>query len=317
MGDGFTLWVVCPISIEAIKNSNLLSFSFKGEKKTGLMYPNTEYAEADNLRFEIKKYKHTGEYIRVTGNFYVFHKQQCNDGDFSFEDLANAIRKLVLKYDINPFTTMVKCFEIGVNIPHKEPDVLLEWLICMQGISPTIKTFNGSGNYRRIDRTSYWLKFYNKTLHCKGEEDKIRIEIRGQNSRFLKKSNIVFLTDLLEIKNLLSLNDKLMEFIEHIIMFDYSIDLSNAKPEEREILLRFKDAKEWKNLLRHQNENHRKKRIRFKELVKKYSNRDLNNEIIEMVKSKASQLLTTNNDIKDAIDYDISNWKKDFTALQV
>lgn len=312
MGDGFSIWVYCPHSIDYILYKSGLNFNTKVYDDTGELMINSKTAYGERLTFFLKE-KDNKKYIIIQGNFYTFLKDECNIGDFSFCDLYHSIKKLVEMFHINPFTTEVKKFELGVNIPYSKPKEYLRSFICMQGLKPSVEY---KGHLIRFERDDYELKFYEKGGHCKSDEEIVRHEIRTMKFRYLKKFGIQNLIDLLTIQNLNSLKDEFLALSKKIILFDYSLDLSKLTKLQRETIYQYKDAAEWKKLLENSESNHRKKRVRYNEILSKFLDRNLNAELIARINNKSKILLSETKALQKIRRKSIKKWSRYFTDIQ-
>lgn len=197
-----------------------------------LLYKNEEqYRVDDEVRLkETRTYKNLTfvkyfNHLEIYGSIHYYSNNgKHNANDLSALDCIEAFEDLIQKFDIIPQKFEVINLEYGYNIQGTEN--VNEVLSNLRFFGR--KLFKESIQYRNFfeaGSTYKLFKIYNKTQDCKGyaDPDTSRIELKSNESKFIKSLGINSLSDLLEIDTYNCLHDSLMNEWGSVILFDFDL----------------------------------------------------------------------------------------------
>lgn len=169
---------------------------------------------------------------RVSGSLHSLHRilttgERQNYDDFNFSDLKEVIQYLADQFKINPKKTLIENLEYGVNVSTLyTPKKIIEDHLTMwdHREANSDMNFDRKGKFKQWSRSQYDVKIYDKSLHFQLNENILRFEKRVRKSAALKKFDIKYLADLLDINKLELLRDDLLAQFDKLTILD-SIEL--------------------------------------------------------------------------------------------
>lgn len=206
------------------------------------------FESADNL--SMKK-------LTVRGSIHKFFNGGThNANNFSFADLKKTLLRVSRELGIELSKCVLKPFEYGLNLnlndfSNFDAEKIVHNLMCEQrkmfqqnvsGIDSSVV----SGSYENETRIKAYVKSLEFPDHC---QNTLRIENQQKKLRDLHKRNIKYVSDLLELKNQKIIVEKYLQYIKHIVLFDYTIQLpKNSKYKFR--VLRLKNPNHWRTIIK-------------------------------------------------------------------
>lgn len=197
-----------------------------------------------------------------------------NFDDFFYSDLLNVVIDLHEKFGINPKKVILNNLEFGVNIllpynPCKFIDDLITHRTDPFSIQKGQRKLIAEAFYQR-----YVVKIYNKGLQYGCDKRILRFEVKVLKMVHLKNLGIETLWDILIPEKLKKLGTELVRCFSELIFFDSSIQLKNIPVKHAKILQEGNNTKIWQKLKEEKGANWNKKKNQFRELVKKYGQRN-------------------------------------------
>ncbi|MCX6234983.1 MAG: hypothetical protein NT175_09735 [Bacteroidetes bacterium] len=268
-----------------------------------------------NLTFKIIN-RHT---VLISGSPHKY-KYNRNDNDFYFSELLGFIIDLFTEFNLNPYQTIIQNIEFAVNLEIPiTPRQFIQRIISHRGSFPNIQTFNGKGYFVEFTHQQYYIKIYDKYSWAlaKGKHplppiNTLRFEIKVIKMEYVSKVGIRTLADLLNISKLRQLGAILVTIFNELLIDDPGIDPEQINATEGQILTNGRNPRYWEQLKpdskkfpqRKDDPNYQRRRNiydytreRFIKIIQKYSNRNLQTEISEMILNKWDKLLTVDNEI--------------------
>lgn len=309
MFDGFK--ILSLYSNTDLLNNQYLEFPLANNDKT---------TEIDNnARFQ-------GLIIRLRNNRFslygslhkYFNKGFHNYNDFHVLDLLNTIQDIHSKFGIDPAINRLNNIEFGVNVISPIPLIeLFDSLIQHKGIAFQKFTIKGAkGLVCKHNR--YIIKIYAKGIQYKQTKTLLRYEIKVLKMEFFRQYNLNIdtLSDLLNNYQYKALGEVLTKIWDEILFTDLSIDIGILNSKEHIIYAEGNNPKYWEKLIPkskifsggNQNQNYKRQRkkyyrniSRFKKLINNYSNRNLQDEISELICEKWNELTSIAPDMRDKL----------------
>ena len=291
MVDFVKLKVLYP-NIEGIRNLTFLEWEQLTKERTG----------------EVKEYraKFKGLTIVIINNQYLYisgslHKYwnciktgiEQNYNDFPFLSLVCSIMDICDRFNLNPKNCKIENIEIGVNIiPPIPVNEFLRSVINHKG-KPFTQEHDENKYFRECKHNRYIIKIYNKGLQFKRKENILRFEVRFIKLEDLKTYNISTLSDLLHRNKITGLVEVLGDKFNDLLIYDYTIQETGLNTSERLILSQGQIPTYWETLNKTNTENYFKKRQRFRDLVKRYGQQNLQETIRNLIIQKWDDLLQT------------------------
>lgn len=139
----------------------------------------------------LKVYEKTSCPFVIRGSLHrFFDTEGRNDTLFTFANVCEAVKNFCSRYGVNPDAPILTRLEIGINIPTKCPEAVIDAAILFHG-----KTCTGSHKsslfYGKLWRFwDYDIKLYRKS------QGLVRFEIKVKRLRYLKGIDIASLSDL-------------------------------------------------------------------------------------------------------------------------
>ena len=123
-------------------------------------------------------------------------------------------------------------------------------------------------NYWQVAHQQYIVKIYNKSFQYEMGENVLRFEIKFVKMKALARHKISTLNDL-SPKVLLELRERLIECLEEIVYYDYTISTANMQPTLIRLVDCYSNPRYWfEKLQPHRRDKHKKK---LSEIIEKNS----------------------------------------------
>lgn len=277
-------------------NNNLLNFETPIDISTAELTGNRFVANYKGLRFTIiKSLVHDSlNYYLIQGSVHKFlNDGQNNYTDFTFTQLQHVVKELEDRFMISPEKAYIRSLEFGVNI--HVPVMVDEVLKSL--VSHKNKTFSTFNIEQRdvgkvLNQQSAKLKVYNKGLQYDLPDDNLlRVEVSVKKMVYLKQYGIRTLADLTDIAKIKPLGNLLLSWWQDIIYYDKKIKWKQATNWERKKLLYYAAPRNWQEFDRKQRF---RAKIKFNELLAKYSTSTTHTEISNLIIKKWNDLADEN-----------------------
>jgi hypothetical protein len=276
--------------IPGIRNNPRLEWIQRINEKTGEVKEYT--ATFHGLTFQIVD----NQYLNISGSLHkhwnaINEQGDQNYNDFKLLDLAGAIMNVCEWFNLLPGNCIIENFEFGVNvIPPIPVTEILRSVINHKG-KPFNRQYSCKMNYLECSHRQYYLKMYDKGLQF-DQGNKLRFEIKTRKMEIVKPANIEKLSDLLIQDNMNRLGTILTGNFNDILFYDYTIPEKEINARERLVLTQGQNPLFWQEYKDTTPDNYFKKRNRFKDLVKKFGNQDIQEIVFPLIGQKWIELLT-------------------------
>lgn len=280
--------------------NELLEFEIVCNTRTGEIKEYIKEAKYNNLEFDI----YHDKFINLNGSFHKYHNiLNQNHNDYNLRDYYDTLRDLNKKFKINPFNALLHNLEFGVNVALPfDTKVFLNAILSFKGKEYELDTFKGRGYLLRFVFDQYDLKIYDKGLQYHLNDNILRFEIKVRRMYFLESKGVFIISypDLLDVKNIQKLKQILIRAFDSLLVYDNSINIKGIKSKrEREILTNGSNPKYWVNLKLSNKNTYKKKRIQFKKLVSKHS--DKKQTVRNLLCNKLDTVTYIDNDLHEKI----------------
>ncbi len=206
--------------------------------------PLYDFAEYFGLNFKLKHGK-----IRLQGSVHKYRNAgRHNYDDFRAVDVAEVVRELSERFEIDTAKTLLNNVEFGVNVVLPfGVNVVLDNLIVYKG-QPFNFIEEEKMNYYQCKRAKFIIKIYDKTKQFDLPNNVLRFEIKVTAMQYLETKGIKlrYLSDLLNMEIYEPLGNILTEVYEEILFGDNTINKSDLTTKERQIYSDGSNPKEWK-----------------------------------------------------------------------
>jgi hypothetical protein len=316
MIDGFAIKVEDPECISKIKKNPLLKwYQNRVDIETGEVgnqtadFPQIDhYPQASDiiLRFSIT----TKDVLYIKGSLHRFKNfvqegTNHNFNDFSINDLITTIIDICNRFGINPYKCKVNPFEFGVNIISPIPPTEILRSIIDHNGTQFNQEFSKDKYFRECSYGQYSVKAYDKGKQNNLDVEIFRFEIKVRkmeylNKRFSKENlpKINTLSDLLHPPLFVTMGALLNENWNDLLFYDYSIDFSELRLKDQVFLSQGQNPQNWEQW---RQEGHRNtylaKRHKFKSLIQKYGNQNIQHLIGNLISGKWENLSQVDNEI--------------------
>ena len=291
MIDFIKIRIVNP-DIPGIRNNNRLEWLQRTNESTGEV---KEYTSIYfGLTFQIIDNKH----LNISGSIHkhwnaINGRGEQNYNDFNFTNFILVVTTFCKSFDLAPDQCIIENFEFGVNISPPVPVTeILRSVINHKG-EPFNRKQSQKMNYLECEHRQYYIKLYDKGLQY-NQGDILRYEIKTRKMEFVRPANIQTLSDIVNPVNTNCLGTILTGNFNDILFYDYTIPDNGINARERLILTQGQNPMFWTDYKETNPDNYFKKRNRFKDLVKKYGKRDLQEILFPLIVTKWNELLKTN-----------------------
>ena len=291
MVDGIKIQV--PITTaEKWLNSPLLNFKIGFSERTGSIMDKSMIAQARGLIFTIRFHDESLREVvecEVKGSIHKFYNNGKNNADdFNVKKLNMALEMLEVDYCIELATARLRNIEVGVNIhtPIKANDIIKN-LVAYKGYEFETFTCEGKRIGKQVLQQRHRFKIYNKGKQSKYKSDNLlRIEIAFKKMIDLKQYDIVYLSDVLNVKKIHPLYVLLLKWWDNVIYYDKSIKLLHLSPTAQRRVLYLATPRNWVDF---NNDQRYKAKKRFRELMNKYGS-TTQNDISHIISNKWKEL---------------------------
>ena len=259
-----------------INNSNLNFVKRVNSDAEIIMYEATEnglkFKLFNSKRLEVsgslhKYFNHLHNIIGANQNTIEKVQKGFNGNDFSFMDLEYTLKHIEETYFLPLETLIIENVEFGLNIKHSfNTTEILNGLMMHKGQKFKEPLMS---SYRQCEHNRYKLKIYDKGLQYGLIDNIIRLEIKFVKMIDLKSINLVSLNDLISYKVMFELFKILLQQINKVIFYDYTIDKDKLKPIELQKINEYSNALYWINLKANRRDKPKKN---LERLILSYSN---------------------------------------------
>jgi hypothetical protein len=288
MYDYLKALVVDRFQIEKILKNPRLDFHTKVSMSTGELkvYP----LEAVHSNWVIKIL--SPGYLLLTGSLHQYWNGGTNENDFTLKAVREAISRLYNELELDPTLASIINLEFGVNLAPSFPvDFIFQDLLCYKNKLPNRPYQERKLNFQEFTHAESYIKLYDKGRQLR-KGNLLRIETKGIKARYFASADIYTLQDLTKEKPMHILSSKLLELTIDLVFKDSSIEVRCLPPSAQRNYLLMKDPNEWADAKGMKTSTNRKRETKFRETVKQYGNRDLNNQLYSMMEKKLQMLIT-------------------------
>ncbi len=217
-----------------------------------------------------------------------------NGNTFNLTQLKYAVNHLCRLNNINPKQAVLRNFEYGLNIQiNNDCQIFLNSLIRHKN-----KEFSSvkdiSQYYRQVKNQRFIIKCYDKQIQYQMPMPIIRFENKQIKMIGLINLPIKCLADLTIKENLESLKHLLVKKWDEVLMYDFTIEISNLKGKERSKIKDLSNPLFWQSIKSNHTHRHKEK---LKELSLKYGKnikKIFMNEIIKQWDKQNQNCVTFN-----------------------
>lgn len=274
--------------IQKIRDNTRLEWEQLTKERTGEI---KEYrAIYHGLTFEIVN----NQYLNISGSLHKYWNSSQGGGeqnynDFNFSNLTGTIDKLCLSFDLSPENCILENIEFGVNVsPRLHVKDVLKSAILHKS-EPFTQEYTKNKYFRECERQRYIIKIYDKGLQYGRPVNILRFENKIIKMAHIQETGVQSLADLLDPAKLQRLGVILASNFNDILFYDYTI----TKDIERPLMTQGQAPAYWLNLFETDPNNFYKRRIRFKELVKKHGTQDIQEIVGVLITQKWNELLNS------------------------
>lgn len=184
------------------------------------------------MTFRIKHKK-----VRLQGSVHKYRNNGWhNYDDFRAEEVAEVIRELSERFEIDTETSLLSNVEFGVNVVLPfGVHVVLDNLISYKGKEFGYEVEEGISYYQCM-RTKFIIKIYDKTKQFNLPDIVLKFEIKVTAMQYLETKGIKlrYLSDLLNMDIYKPLGNVLTEVFEGILFRDNTINENDLTTKELE-----------------------------------------------------------------------------------
>ena len=209
--------------------------------------PLFDFAEYFGLKFQLKNGK-----VRLQGSVHKYRNAgRHNYDDFRAVNVAEVVRELSERFEIDTAQTLLNNVEFGVNVVLPfGVHIVLNNLIVYKG-EPFMKVVEDGMSYYQCKRTHFIIKIYDKGKQYNLPNNVLRFEIKVMRMQYLetkgmtKGTKLRYLSDLLNMNIYEPLGNILTEVFEGILFGDNTLDEKGLNTKELETFLRGSNPKAW------------------------------------------------------------------------
>ena len=204
-----------------------------------------KYESADyfGLKLQLKD-----KNIKLQGSLHKYRNGgRHNYDDFTAVEVAEVVRELSERFEINTAQTLLNNVEFGVNVVSQfGVHVVLDNLISYKG-QPFERFVDKGISYYQCKLSKSIIKIYDKGKQFNLPNNVLRFEIKVIRMQYLETKGIKlrYLSDLLNMDIYEPLGNILTEVFEGILFGDNTINERNLTPKELETYLRGSHPKTW------------------------------------------------------------------------
>jgi hypothetical protein len=282
-------------TIERLRNNSKLNFKTEVSVGTGEEVSSVKRAHYKTLRFELIDYPNR-TMLYIGGSLPKYATGVNNYINMPITDAWQMLQKLATEFDLDMLTTKVIKLEWGLNIALPISvfvDRLLNNMLVYKGRMPSREVFKNGGMMYVIDLNEFSIKIYNKSAQQNTHDNVLRQEIKIKTKATLNRMGIYTMADLFDTKALSAIHEKLLDVDEHLIFYDYNIQVKDVSKRTIPMFLEYNNSPAWMNLMQNNPELYRKKKKSFAKQVTKVSGVDWNKLLQESVSNEAKKLFPT------------------------
>lgn len=228
-------------------------------------------ADLESLRVSLSN-GYNGHCLSIKNSWHAWH-QGNNAGRFTFKNVRDALIELDDRLGISCKQMEVNKLAWGINMideksiwrkakSHRGKDMI-----------PMVDFRNGKEYGRRLIRSEYNVKFYDKTYQTK-RKNRIeigapitRIEVEGKSKRFIRNALSVFTTNDITTKSEI-IKTNLMQTVQDIEFDQW--DLSRLSTSEMKLVSVMSNSTYREAYKRNSPNSYRKDRLRYRNLIDQY-----------------------------------------------
>ena len=258
-----------------------------------------EFAEYFGLTFRIKHKK-----VRLQGSVHKYRNAgRHNYDDFKAVDVAEVVRELSERFEIDTAQTLLNNVEFGVNVVLPfGVSVVLNNLIVYKGKHFEYRAEKGE-SYCQCVRSKFIIKIYDKGKQYNLPDNVLRFEIKVTAMQYLETKGIKlrYLSDLLNMDIYDTLGNILTEVFEEILFDDNTINKSDLTTREYETYLFGSNPKKWKPQAG-EKERKRLQRLEyeFKGILERHrTGVNFRSVVSDLIRAKSLELSQISQNLKD------------------
>ena len=255
--------------------------------------PLYDFAEYFGLKFHLKHGK-----VRLQGSIHKYRNLgKHNYDDFRAVDVAEVVRELSERFEIDTAQTLLNNVEFGVNVVLPfGVNVVLDNLIVYKG-DPFNPIIEDGMKYYQCKKTHFIIKIYDKGKQYNLPENVLRFEIKVMRMQYLETKGIRLrhLSDLLNMGIYEPLGNILTEVFEGILFGDNTINEKALNGKELETFLRGSNPKTWQVVAGGQKVSRKMQRLEssFKDILERYrTGINIKGVVSELIRKKSLELST-------------------------
>jgi hypothetical protein len=259
-------------------------------------------AEYFGLKFQLKHGK-----VRLQGSVHKYRNAgRHNYDDFRAVDVAEVVRQLSERFEIDTAQTLLNNVEFGVNVVLPfGVNVVLDNLIVYKG-EPFMKVVEDGMSYYQCKKTHFIIKIYDKGKQYNLPDNVLRFEIKVMRMQYLETKGITlrYLSDLLKMDIYEPLGNILTEVFEGILFGDNTLNEKALNTKELEIFLRGSNPKTWTPQAGRHSEWKKLQRLEssFKEILERHSTGvNFRSVVSELIRKKSLELSTFYQEIENIL----------------
>jgi hypothetical protein len=282
--------------------NHLLKFASSIDTTTGEVLAKNKVAFYRGLSFHlIPSTVSNVTHCIVKGSLATYYNGGTNNAfDYDFEMITATILELENLFNINPEIAEIQAFEFGVNInPTQSTKQIINGLRAYQKDNLTGLKMDNVFNGKQLQRQEYIFKIYDKGLQTnKPDANLLRVEYAIKSIKILRKYNIVFLADLLNLDKLNALKPILLSVWANVVFYDNGMKWRYMNEAQTKKMLYYLDATNWGKFKTMQ----RKRAIKhFRELQEQFCTSTTQHDVLELLTLKLDKLTAV-------ICYDLRNF---------
>jgi hypothetical protein len=275
-----------------LKNSRYLEFNKVFKEHTGEASKKS-WAEYNRMKFIV--YNNDNTQIEGSIHYYA-NNGEHNYDDFTYSRLKKTLLDIQQRFKLDLTRVKVINLEYGVNInPHIETRVILNGAFMHKRVRFQWMYTLTPSEYLQAPHKHFYVKLYNKALQNNITDRQIlRFEIKFTRSHLIKEFGIIYLSDLLDKKNLISLGQHLTQVWEEVLFGDPTLERFNLPDKKWQQVLQWQNPFYWERL---HNECKIKDKNKFERELKAFrtitnlQSWKIQDQILTMIKEKNDFLI--------------------------
>jgi hypothetical protein len=235
----------------------------------------------------------------IRGSLPQYYTGMSNYTNMPLAKALEGIRALADELELDMYCTEVIKLEWGLNFPFPQEIAVNRFIsniLVYKGKRPAYHGYEGGGMMFLIDLNDFGIKIYNKSAQRQAEDvhgNVMRYELKVNRKPLLNRMGIYSLSDLFDNRCTDALQSKLLESINHLVFYDYSIKAADVPPRNKALLLEYNNSQAWSSLMHNNQELYRKKKKSFATQVTKVSGIDWNKLLYDKVSTESEKLIST------------------------